>query len=214
MRKKSIPLSIREVSRRITQAPYPEFKWWVYNQYPSGGWFITFPGVAHVVLIQAKTGEMADEEAQKIGIYFEGADKLIDCSDCGDRWYRQMFAAGIKEPTIYGLNLQLYSIYESSDFMSEYFHNSQAEAVGRELCVIYYKELINEVWHTKALYGILPEYMHVANRYIIKKKELLEKEHIRQQTLKEKIKKKLTDKYSKLNKKQLISHIIESEMKK
>ena len=45
-------------------------------------------GINKMVLIEAESLEQAVSRAFKIGIYFDGVHKKIDCHCCGDRWYK------------------------------------------------------------------------------------------------------------------------------
>lgn len=57
------------------------YSFWQNN---SGG---TFDGPAHIVLVQAKTAEKANERLLKFtDAYFDGCSAGIDCPCCGDRW--------------------------------------------------------------------------------------------------------------------------------
>lgn len=58
-------------------------KWFEYNQNNSGGRFQADENVNHYVYIQAHTSNEANEKAESIGIYFDGAG---DCPCCGNRW--------------------------------------------------------------------------------------------------------------------------------
>lgn len=59
---------------------------YTYNQNNSGGKF-TFDhrnGISLYVIVEAETAKEADEKAEDIGLYFDGA---YDCSCCGNRWH-------------------------------------------------------------------------------------------------------------------------------
>src|SRR5215469_18216519 len=55
----------------------------------SGGNFVEDDNVARYVVIEADNAMDANEIAQRIGIYFDGCRKNIDCNCCGDRWSSQ-----------------------------------------------------------------------------------------------------------------------------
>lgn len=59
-----------------------------YSQNNSFGIFDRYPdkGVGTDVIIEAYSAESANKRAKKIGIYFDGVEKDIDCPCCGDRW--------------------------------------------------------------------------------------------------------------------------------
>lgn len=89
---------------------------YTYVQNNSGGDFVQDldRGIAHYVIVEARTPEEADSRATEIGLYFDGCDTGDDCPCCGDRWDRQAFYAGRDEgevvPSIYG---QLYAEFVS-----------------------------------------------------------------------------------------------------
>lgn len=74
-----------------------------YNQNNSGGQFVYDPdlGLSHFVIIEADNEEHANALAEIKGIYFDGCDKDLDCSCCGDRWYKAWHNDGKPEPMIY-----------------------------------------------------------------------------------------------------------------
>lgn len=59
-----------------------------YGQNNSGGKFHLSDVVCVHMFIEAASREEADAKAEQLGIYFDGVDKDIDCSCCGDRWMR------------------------------------------------------------------------------------------------------------------------------
>lgn len=63
-------------------------KFYKYTQNNSGGTFRVNDQVTIDVLIEAPDQTRANAIAETIGIYFDGCDQDIDCSCCGDRWYR------------------------------------------------------------------------------------------------------------------------------
>lgn len=60
-----------------------------YRQSNPGGDFIIDKarGIGIGVIIEADDCRSADRIAEGIGLYFDGRNKGIDCSCCGDRWY-------------------------------------------------------------------------------------------------------------------------------
>jgi hypothetical protein len=72
-------------------------KWYTYRQNNSGGHFYGY----RYVIVQAESAEKADLIAQCHDVYFDGCEKGIDCSCCGDRWYHQ-WEEGTDKPSIYG----------------------------------------------------------------------------------------------------------------
>lgn len=63
-------------------------KFYEFSQNNSGGSFHVDGRLCHRVFIEANSQDEADEIAESIGIYFDGVEKGIDCSCCGDRWNR------------------------------------------------------------------------------------------------------------------------------
>ena len=63
--------------------------WYEFNQNNSGGHFVVSEdkGIGPRVWIEADSAELANDIATGIGVYFEGVEKGLDCSCCGDRWY-------------------------------------------------------------------------------------------------------------------------------
>src|SRR5579863_9923263 len=68
-------------------------KFFEYSQNNSGGHFDIddAAGIGVYVIIEAENNVDADRKAQDIGLYFNGCDDEIDCSCCGDRWYKTYF---------------------------------------------------------------------------------------------------------------------------
>lgn len=73
-----------------------------YRQNNTHGIYLVDKFSKHFVIIEANSAERADEEAEKMGIYFDGVEKGIDCPCCGDRWHRAQNWEGEEEPLIYG----------------------------------------------------------------------------------------------------------------
>ena len=61
---------------------------YVFRQNNSGGsWDIDeLNCIGKIVIVEADNEDLAVEEALKIGLYFDGVKKGIDCECCGDRW--------------------------------------------------------------------------------------------------------------------------------
>tara|TARA_R110000824_G_scaffold161892_1_gene337395 strand:- start:2273 stop:2641 length:369 start_codon:yes stop_codon:yes gene_type:complete len=78
-------------------------RWFTYQQNNSGGSFNKDSAVDRNVFVQAPSADEANEIAVKIGIYFDGCSRGIDCSCCGDRW-RSVFTEedGDPVPSLYG----------------------------------------------------------------------------------------------------------------
>lgn len=74
-----------------------------YTQNNSGGRFRydNARGITHYVIIEAPDADTANNIARKIGLYFDGCKRGIDCECCGDRWYEQ-YGKGDEVPSMYG----------------------------------------------------------------------------------------------------------------
>lgn len=76
-----------------------------YSQNNSFGIFDRYQdkGIGTDVIIEAHSAHNANKMAKKIGIYFDGVEKGIDCPCCGDRWYEAYSDdKGTVNPTIHG----------------------------------------------------------------------------------------------------------------
>lgn len=77
-------------------------------------------GIGTDVIIEAYSAQDANERAKKIGIYFDGVEKGVDCSCCGDRWYKCHDGEGAINPTI---NNKALDEIESGSYRKEaYIH--------------------------------------------------------------------------------------------
>ncbi len=86
-------------------------KYYTFNQNNSGGGFEKDQksGIGVAVIVEALDVDHAIQRAEKIGIYFDGCERGLDCRCCGDRWYRPWEDDGDEEPSIYGK-----SVYEET----------------------------------------------------------------------------------------------------
>lgn len=87
-----------------------------YNQNNSGGGFDfdERAGITHYVIVEAADAREANYRAERIGLYFDGADDDgPDCPCCGDRWYAAWDDdEGTEVPEIYGEPAQDYGTGE------------------------------------------------------------------------------------------------------
>jgi hypothetical protein len=75
-------------------------KFFHFSQNNSGG---SFTGPAKHVVVEAENASDANDRAESVGVYFNGCNEGLDCSCCGDRWYRQWLdEAGDDVPMVYG----------------------------------------------------------------------------------------------------------------
>ena len=77
-------------------------KFYCFSQNNSGGFFINDDdkGICEYVIIEAESGDDANERAEKIGLYFDGVLDGEDCDCCGDRWYRAYDEEGEYTPML------------------------------------------------------------------------------------------------------------------
>lgn len=71
---------------------------YTFEQNDAGGDFL---GGYESVVIEADTAEEANERAERLGLYFNGVNKGIDCECCGDRWTRAE-GKGREKPLVLG----------------------------------------------------------------------------------------------------------------
>lgn len=94
-----------------------------YSQNNSSGTFHEYAedGIGTDVIIEAYSAKSANKRAKKIGIYFDGVRKGVDCPCCGDRWYKAYDDnKGTINPTI---NNKALDEIESGDYRKDaYIH--------------------------------------------------------------------------------------------
>lgn len=105
-----------------------EYKFYNFLQNNSGGSFHSDENVGETVIIAATSYEDANERAEEIGIYFDGADSDgPDCSCCGDRWSRQTdYSEASETPKIWDQSVEKYL--------------SDKKTLSRNTVVIYYPD--------------------------------------------------------------------------
>ena len=69
-----------------------------FDQNNSGGSFSVDKKLCQRLFIESKNIQEAISKAKDMGVYFDGVEKGIDCSCCGDRWYQPKI---IKFPYVY-----------------------------------------------------------------------------------------------------------------
>ena len=82
-----------------------------YSQNNSGGSFVFDPErkITHHMVIEADSASDANDRAELIGLYFDGAG---DCPCCGNRWCAQWSSKkGDLEPRVYDKPVAEYSIF-------------------------------------------------------------------------------------------------------
>ena len=73
-----------------------------YNQNNTGGSFDVDENLTQHVIIEADSGDEADEKLIELGGYFNGCEEDLDCPCCGDRWYPQWSDDATESPEVYG----------------------------------------------------------------------------------------------------------------
>lgn len=116
---------VKKIFKTDTVDSSKELKWYQFRQNNSGGSFVQNDSIGTYVLIQAYSAEEANDLAEnKAGIYFNGCDDGLDCSCCGDRWYRAYSSdKGDKEPVIYDTPVEDY-FSKQRDVLSSFFHDT------------------------------------------------------------------------------------------
>lgn len=69
-------------------------------------------GIVDYVIVEADSVEDAVKRAEKVGLYFDGCEKGVDCPCCGDRWYAP-WDDGSENPEVYGENVLTEGVRES-----------------------------------------------------------------------------------------------------
>lgn len=92
-------------------------KFFTFRQNNSGGSLIidNNRGIGKYVIIEAQNEVLANEKAEKIGIYFDGCINNIDCLCCGDRWNRVLFVDGENKPDLFWNSSEYKSFIHYSD---------------------------------------------------------------------------------------------------
>lgn len=103
---------------------------YTYRQNNSGGSFKITKKIKHFVIIEADSAKEANEKAEHIGIYFDGVEKDIDCSCCGDRWNKVLEEDGTEKPEIYGEDASSYLAFRKQLFCG---------LSTKEKVIVYYK---------------------------------------------------------------------------
>lgn len=78
-------------------------KFYTFTQNNTGGYhkIDKQSAIGHYVIVEAKNSDEANNIAIQIGLYFDGICEGLDCSCCGDRWYRVFSEDGTLKPMIY-----------------------------------------------------------------------------------------------------------------
>ena len=84
-------------------------KFYAYIQNNTGGFFKIEgeKGICQVVIIEAESSEKANDRAESIGLYFDGAWCGTDCPCCGDRWTEVQESEGYDAPSVFGESIDL-----------------------------------------------------------------------------------------------------------
>lgn len=101
-----------------------KMKWYEFHQNNSGGIMYRNENIADEVLIEASSAISAERKARKIGIYFDGVEKGIDCDCCGDRWKRIDCEADIVDIPVTGYaSYWIASIEEYGKYLASQYHD-------------------------------------------------------------------------------------------
>lgn len=88
-------------------------KFYSFYQYNPGGYFdSTMP---KVLIVEADSADEANGIAVENGVYFDGRASGVDCSCCGDRWYRVNESDGYNEPSEYGVPIVRIAFDKNND---------------------------------------------------------------------------------------------------
>lgn len=98
-----------------------------YMQNNNGGYFDK--KYAQFIIIEAKNKFIANEKVLKIGLYFDGIKKGIDCSCCGNRWEPVINDNEGKEtPLIFGKHPREHrSLFRDISFCNIYYEDDSEE---------------------------------------------------------------------------------------
>lgn len=81
-------------------------------------------GITDCVIIEASDHVTANKKAEKIGLYFDGCEKGIDCYCCGDRWVRAEEEEGKDFPYVYDDLVSEYVKYHDDEICIHYENGS------------------------------------------------------------------------------------------
>lgn len=101
-------------------------KWFKYDQNNSGGKFIVNKNVCHRVFIEAENSQLADNIAERLGIYFDGVDSGIDCECCGDRWYG---SDEINLPHRWDDGISFNNIEQYAQYLSDHYGSTSPDSM-------------------------------------------------------------------------------------
>ena len=87
-----------------------DYLYYTFAQNNSGGWSDYSKNYGDFTIIAAKSVEEANATAEKLGIYFDGCEKDLDCECCGDRWSRVESYDAASAPQIYDQSVADYLI--------------------------------------------------------------------------------------------------------
>ena len=87
-----------------------DYLYYTFAQNNSGGSYDYNENYGEFTIIAAKSVEEANAIAEKLGIYFDGCEKGLDCECCGDRWFRVESYDAASAPQIYDQSVADYLI--------------------------------------------------------------------------------------------------------
>lgn len=108
---------------------------YTYLQNNSGGDYIIDDSVCPYLIIEADSEAESDEIALSLGVYFNGCEKGLDCSCCGDRWWGASQES--ESPMIYGTIPEEYNpvlISKGEVYCRVYYKNGNVDEHKVRLC--------------------------------------------------------------------------------
>lgn len=107
---------------------------YTFRQNNSYGVFDIDDKVASHVIIEAPDSNFANHFAEKIGIYFDGVEKDIDCPCCGNRWNEVNSYDGDEEPILQGKPVKEFLSHEYVEFLYNVIDKKNV------YCYVYYMD--------------------------------------------------------------------------
>lgn len=128
--------------------------WYSFRENNSGGKFL---GPYNEIWVEAESAEEANRIAvDEFEIYFDGCESGIDCSCCGDRWYR-VDNPGSNYPTIYGVEIErdttedkIIKSFDQTYSLDQWEFKYLIQWKDREKLILYFtKEIIEKMKEEK-----------------------------------------------------------------
>lgn len=110
-------------------------KFYEISQNNSGGNFDVNDKLCRRLFIEADSENIALNKAVKLGVYFDGVSREIDCSCCGDRWSR--YTSELTFPFVYDEHQKI--IFKNVVDYAQYIANTYGWENVQPDARIYYK---------------------------------------------------------------------------